>query len=84
MEQETAKVIVESDASVAQWASRLGCSPARLRQAIQQVGPELADIREYLALARMTSDPPAFQAPASQPRQANGPAVYSPSKRAWD
>lgn len=31
------------------WTERLGCTPSALREAVDEVGPALDDIEEYLA-----------------------------------
>ena len=80
--EEAPRVTVESDASVARWASTLGCTAAQLRHAVKQVGPEISDIREYLELAKMPDDPPGLQTSLTP---ATKPARYPlRSKRAWD
>jgi transposase-like protein len=80
--QEAVRVIVESDASVARWASTLGCSAAQLRHAVKQVGPEISDIQEYLELAKMPDDPPELQTALTAPTK---PTRYPfRRKRAWD
>lgn len=40
---------VQEPAQVRYWTDRLGCTTSALREAVEEVGPAIEDIEEYLA-----------------------------------
>lgn len=40
---------VSEPSEVRYWTERLGCTPSALREAVEEVGPAVEDIEEYLA-----------------------------------
>lgn len=40
---------INEPSEVRYWTERLGCTPSALREAVDEVGPSVEDIEEYLA-----------------------------------
>lgn len=46
--QDDARINVNQDHEVAYWTKKFGVSEAKLREAVQKVGPMVADVKKYL------------------------------------
>jgi hypothetical protein len=47
--QDARRVNIHQDHELRYWTEKLGASPERLREAVQQVGPMVEDVADFLA-----------------------------------